>query len=63
MRNGYANARKRPRRSLPSSRPGSKAGHLDASNNDAERCMRTVAVGQKAFPFVGSERAGSAILE
>jgi hypothetical protein len=32
--------------------------HLDASNNYAERCMRTVAVGRKAFLFVGSERAG-----
>jgi hypothetical protein len=37
-----------------------KAGHLDASNNYAERCMRTVAVGRKAFLFVGSERAGHA---
>ncbi len=35
-----------------------KAGHLDASNNYAERCMRTVAVGRQAFLFVGSERAG-----
>jgi transposase len=37
-----------------------KAGHLDASNNYAERCMRTVAVGRKAFLFVGSERTGHA---
>jgi transposase len=37
-----------------------KAGHLDASNNFAERCMRSVAVGRKAFLFVGSERAGHA---
>ncbi len=37
-----------------------EAGHLDTSNNDAERCMRAVAVGRKAFPFVGSERAGHA---
>jgi transposase len=37
-----------------------KAGHLEASNNFAERCMRTVAVGRKAFLFVGSERAGHA---
>jgi transposase len=37
-----------------------KAGHLEASNNYAERCMRTVAVGRKAFLFVGSERAGHA---
>jgi hypothetical protein len=37
-----------------------KAGHLDASNNYAERCMRPVAVGRKAFLFVGSERAGHA---
>jgi hypothetical protein len=36
------------------------AGHLDASNNYAERCMRPVAVGRKAFQFVGSERAGHA---
>lgn len=37
-----------------------EAGHLDASNNYAERCMRAVAVGGKAFLFVGSERAGHA---
>ena len=37
-----------------------RAGHLEASNNYAERCMRTVAVGRKAFLFVGSERAGHA---
>jgi hypothetical protein len=37
-----------------------EAGHLDASNNYAERCMRAVAVGRKAFLFVGSERAGHA---
>jgi len=37
-----------------------KAGHLDASNNYAECCMRPVAVGRKAFLFVGSERAGHA---
>jgi len=37
-----------------------KAGHLEASNNFAERCMRIVAVGRKAFLFVGSERAGHA---
>ena len=37
-----------------------EAGHLDASHNDAERCMRAVAVGRKAFLFVGSERAGHA---
>jgi transposase len=37
-----------------------KAGHLEASNNFAERCMRSVAVGRKAFLFVGSERAGHA---
>lgn len=36
------------------------AGHLEASNNYAERCMRIVAVGRKAFMFVGSERAGHA---
>ena len=34
-----------------------EAGHLDASNNYAERRMRAVAVGRKAFLFVGSERA------
>jgi hypothetical protein len=37
-----------------------QAGHLEASNNYAERCMRSVAVGRKAFLFVGSERAGRA---
>ena len=37
-----------------------EAGHLDTSNNVAERCMRAVAVGRKAFLFVGSERAGHA---
>jgi len=37
-----------------------KAGHLEASNNFAERYMRSVAVGRKAFLFVGSERAGHA---
>lgn len=37
-----------------------ETGHLDASNNFAERCMRTVAVGRKAFLSVGSERAGHA---
>ena len=37
-----------------------EAGHLDASNNFAERLMRSVAVGRKAFLFVGSERAGHA---
>jgi transposase len=36
------------------------AGHLEASNNFAERYMRSVAVGRKAFLFVGSERAGHA---
>jgi hypothetical protein len=37
-----------------------EAGHLDASNNFTERCMRSVAVGRKAFLSVGSERAGHA---
>jgi transposase len=37
-----------------------KAGHLDASNNYAERCMRPVAIGRKAFLFVSSKRAGHA---
>jgi hypothetical protein len=37
-----------------------EAGHLAASNNFAERLMRIVAVGRKAFLFVGSERAGHA---
>lgn len=37
-----------------------EAGHLEGSNNFAERCMRPVAVGRKAFLFVGSERAGLA---
>jgi transposase len=36
------------------------AGYLEASNNFAEQCMRPVAVGRKAFLFVGSERAGHA---
>ena len=33
---------------------------MGASNNYAERCIRAVAVGRKAFLFVGSERAGYA---
>jgi transposase len=37
-----------------------EAGHLAASNNYAERCMRRVAVGEKAVLSVGSERAGHA---
>lgn len=37
-----------------------ETGYLEASNNFAERCMRQVAVGRKAFLFVGSERAGHA---
>ena len=37
-----------------------EAGHLDASNNYAERLTRSVTVGRKAFLFVGSERAGHA---
>lgn len=37
-----------------------EAGHLAASNNYAERCMRPIAVGRKAFLSVGSERAGHA---
>lgn len=37
-----------------------EAGHLVASNNYAERCMRAVVVGGKAFLFVGSEGAGHA---
>ena len=37
-----------------------RAGHLEASNNYAERCMRVVAIGRKAFLFVGSEDAGHA---
>lgn len=35
-------------------------GYLEADNNFAERCLRPVAVGRKAFLFVGSERAGRA---
>lgn len=35
-------------------------GNPDRANNYAERCMRSVAVGRKAFLFVGSERAGHA---
>ena len=38
-----------------------ESGHLDASNNYAERCTRAVAVGGKGFLFVGSERAGHAV--
>ena len=37
-----------------------EAGHLEASNNYAGRCMKTVAVGRNAFLFVGSERAAHA---
>ncbi len=37
-----------------------RAGHLEASNNYSERCMRVVAIGRKAFLFVGSEDAGHA---
>ena len=37
-----------------------EAGCLDASNNCVERLMRSVAVGRKAYLFVGSERAGHA---
>jgi len=37
-----------------------EVGYLDTSNNYAERCMTAVAVGRKAFFFVGSERAGHA---
>lgn len=35
-----------------------EAGHVDASNNFAERLMRSVA--RKAFLFLGSGRAGHA---
>ena len=35
-------------------------GLLEADNNYAERSMRPVAVGRKAYLFVGSERAGHA---
>jgi hypothetical protein len=37
-----------------------QAGYLEMSNNYAEQCLRWVAVGRKAFLFVGSERAGHA---
>lgn len=37
-----------------------EAGHLDASNSYADRCMRAIAVGRKAFLFVVSERARGA---
>jgi len=37
-----------------------EAGYLEPDNNYAERCLRPVAVGRKAFMFVGSERAGRA---
>jgi hypothetical protein len=37
-----------------------EAGHLDASDNFAERCMPAVAVGRKAFLSVGPERSGHA---
>ncbi len=36
-----------------------EAGHLDASNNYVDRCIRNTAVGGEAFLFVGSERAGN----
>jgi len=35
-------------------------GYLEIDNNFAEQCMRPVAVGRKAFLFVGSERGGKA---
>ena len=35
-------------------------GYLEPDNNFAEQILRPVAVGRKAFPFVGSERAGRA---
>jgi transposase len=35
-------------------------GYLEPDNNFAEQCLRPVAVGRKAFLFVGSERAGKA---
>ena len=35
-------------------------GYLEPDNNDAERCLRPVAVGTKAFPTAGSERGGRA---
>jgi transposase len=38
-----------------------KAGHLEASSDYAERFMRPVTVGRKAFLVVGSERAGHAV--
>lgn len=37
-----------------------EAGFLEPDNNYAERCLRPVAVGRKAFLFVGSERGGRA---
>ena len=37
-----------------------EAGYLEPDNNYAEQCLRPVAVGRKAFLFVGSERAGRA---
>lgn len=37
-----------------------EARYLEADNNYSERCLRPVAVGRKAFLFVGSERAGRA---
>lgn len=35
-------------------------GYLEIDNNYSERCMRPVAIGRKAFLFVGSERGGRA---
>jgi len=35
-------------------------GYLEPDNNFAEQCLGPVAVGRKAFLFVGSERAGHA---
>ena len=35
-------------------------GYLEPDNNYAERCLRPVAVGRKAFLTVGSERGGRA---
>ena len=37
-----------------------RVGMLEADTNVVERCMRPVAVGRKAWLFVGSDRGGQA---
>ena len=39
-------------------RPYLDNGRLSIDNNAAERCMRSIALGRKNWPFAGSERGG-----